>query len=131
MNLRSESLRPIWIGGAVGVLAAMGFALGIFSSWGARMTDRFFLPHAADSSITVVAIDDASIGKIGRWPWPRSVHADLIKKLSDAGAKVIAYDVNFPEVSTPDQDQALADALKASGVTVLPVELQLQQILRS
>ena len=127
MNLRSESLRPIWIGGAVGVLAAMGFALGIFSSWGARMTDRFFLPHAADSSITVVAIDDASIGKIGRWPWPRSVHADLIKKLSDAGAKVIAYDVNFPEVSTPDQDQALADALKASGVTVLPVELQLQQ----
>jgi adenylate cyclase len=81
--------------------------------------------HQPDPSITIVAIDDASISQLGRWPWPRSVHADLITKLHEAGAKVIGYDVNFPEVSNSTDDQALADALKAAGNVVLPVELSL------
>lgn len=128
MHERTDSLRPVWVGAAIGLLAAIGFLSGMFGSWSSRATDRFFLPHAYDPSITIVAIDDASLGKIGRWPWPRRVHADLIKKLSDAGATVIGYDVNFPEVSTKEDDDALAAALKSAGNVVLPVELQLQTI---
>ena len=72
-----------------------------------------------------MAIDDASISQIGRWPWDRSVHAGLITKLKDAGAVAIGYDVNFPEASDETSDATLADALKSAGNVVLPVELTL------
>jgi serine/threonine-protein kinase len=47
--------------------------------------------------IAVIAIDDPSIANIGRWPWPRDVHARLIESLRAAQAKVIAYTVFFSE----------------------------------
>ena len=51
--------------------------------------------------VVIVAIDEKSLAAIGRWPWPRSVLADLVRKLSAAEAKVIALDVllSEPEVS--------------------------------
>ena len=45
--------------------------------------------------IAVIAIDDPSIANIGRWPWPRDVHARLIESLRAAQAKVIGYTVFF------------------------------------
>ena len=52
-------------------------------------------------SISLVSIDNDSIRRmeplVGRWPWPRLVHATVIDYLAAAGAKVIAYDVLFPE----------------------------------
>ncbi len=47
--------------------------------------------------VRVVDIDEASIAKIGQWPWPRTVMADLVKKLGAKGASAIAFDVMFPE----------------------------------
>ena len=47
--------------------------------------------------IAVIAIDDESIANIGRWPWPRDVHAKLIDMLATAKAKVIGYTVFFSE----------------------------------
>lgn len=47
--------------------------------------------------IAVIAIDDASIQTLGRWPWPRDYHADLIRKLSQEGAKVIGFTVLVSE----------------------------------
>lgn len=126
LKKKSRLFQPILVGSVVGVLCAVGSLVGVLDSWSNRTTDRLFLPRSPDPSITVIAIDDASINQIGRWPWPRKVHADLIQRLSDAGAKVIGYDVNFPEHSDAENDQALADALKASGRVVLPVELQLK-----
>jgi len=55
--------------------------------------------------IAVIAIDDASIANIGRWPWSRDVHAKLIDKLSAAKAKTIVYTAFFFE---PQVDQGLA-----------------------
>ena len=40
--------------------------------------------------IAVIAIDDQSIGNIGRWPWPRDVHAKMIDLLANAKAKKTA-----------------------------------------
>ncbi len=51
--------------------------------------------------VVIVAIDDASIFHFGGWPWPRSVHADLIEALKDYGAKAVGFDVIFSE---PQQD---------------------------
>ncbi|MDP2052362.1 MAG: adenylate/guanylate cyclase domain-containing protein, partial [Acidobacteriota bacterium] len=58
-------------------------------------------PAAPADGIVMVWIDDDSIRRMeplfGRWPWPRLVHATVIDYLSAAGAKVIAYDILFPE----------------------------------
>ncbi len=63
-----------------------------FYDWGVRNTDR--LPS---DKVAVIAIDDESINNIGRWPWPRDLHAELINRLSDGGAKVIGQTVFFLE----------------------------------
>src|SRR5690349_3296258 len=47
--------------------------------------------------VAVIAIDDVSIANIGRWPWPRDVHAQLVDKLASAPAKVVGYTVFFSE----------------------------------
>ena len=63
-----------------------------FYDWGVRSTERF-----PSDKIAVIAIDDESINNIGRWPWPRDLHAELINRLTDGGAKVIGQTVFFLE----------------------------------
>ena len=87
------------------------------------LTDMRFRwsPREASGDIVLVAIDPPSIEKIGIWPWPRQNHADLIRRLEDAGATDIVFDVDFSSPSTPDADQSFADALRdAGGSVVLP-----------
>lgn len=55
--------------------------------------------------IAVIAIDDQSIANIGRWPWPRDVHAKLIDQLAAAKAKTIVHTAFFFE---PQVDPGLA-----------------------
>ncbi len=50
--------------------------------------------------IAVIAIDDQSIANIGRWPWPREVHAELIDKLAAAKVKTVAHTAFFFEPQT-------------------------------
>ncbi len=47
--------------------------------------------------IRIVDIDDDSLKKIGQWPWPRTLVAQLIDKLREAGASVVAFDIDFAE----------------------------------
>ncbi|MGH1470884.1 MAG: CHASE2 domain-containing protein [Cellvibrionaceae bacterium] len=78
------------------------------------------------SDILIVAIDDQSIQNLGRWPWPRQYHANLIKILNDANAKAIAFDVIFPDKDSfnPQQDQAFVNAVKNTPSVVLPMALE-------
>lgn len=107
----------------IGAVAIVASWLGVLSSWNLGLTDRFYLPRLTDPQVVIVAIDDASITALGRWPWSREIHANLIRKITEGGALAIGYDVNFPEASDAAQDQALADAIRASGKVVLPEEL--------
>ena len=45
--------------------------------------------------VVLAVADEKSIDKEGKWMWPRSKFAKLVTKLSDAGVKVIAFDVGF------------------------------------
>ncbi|MFA6099844.1 MAG: adenylate/guanylate cyclase domain-containing protein [Patescibacteria group bacterium] len=121
----SDWQRPLAVGLAVGLLCAAGMALGLLSTWSNRLTDRLFMPQSADPRITIIAIDDAAMARLGRWPWARSVHAELIDKISQAKPLAIGYDVNFPEISDQENDKALADAIRSAGNVVLPIELTL------
>lgn len=67
---------------------------------------KAFGPQATSGKVAIVAIDEASVHDVGRWPWPRSVLAKMIKHLHEAGAKVIVLDVFFPE---PENAKVLSE----------------------
>ena len=50
--------------------------------------------------VVLAAIDEASIEREGKWPWPRTRLARLVRRLTEAGARVVAFDIGFLE---PDQ----------------------------
>ncbi|HEY1072202.1 CHASE2 domain-containing protein [Brevundimonas sp.] len=72
-----------------------------------------------DDAIVVVSIDNRSVQALGRWPWPRTVHADLIDRLSQARPRAVAYDVLFTEPAA--DDPALAAALGRAANVYLPL----------
>ncbi|MCO4076068.1 CHASE2 domain-containing protein [Pseudomonas aeruginosa] len=83
---------------------------------------RNLTPLAVDPRILVVAIDDRSLESLGRWPWPRSVHAELLDRLAAAGARSVLLDVIFSEPSSnPDSDRQLARSLCRAGNVLLPL----------
>ncbi|HSO20265.1 MAG TPA: CHASE2 domain-containing protein, partial [Desulfosarcina sp.] len=65
-----------------------------------RLEQRGTQPNVA--VIALAMIDEKSLDQEGRWPWPRSKIAELVNRLSDDGAKVIAFDIGFlePEINT-------------------------------
>jgi CHASE2 domain-containing sensor protein/nitrogen-specific signal transduction histidine kinase len=78
--------------------------------------------HATGADIVIVAIDNRSIQALGRWPWPRTRHAELLRRLAAAGPKVVAYDVLFIDPDAdPANDQVLAAAIKQAAPVLLPL----------
>jgi adenylate cyclase len=82
-------------------------------------------PRAVDTSfpVRIVAIDEASLARVGQWPWPRDRLAAIVTKLSAAGAASITFDMVFAE---PDRlsPEELAKSLGANpNVTALAAEL--------
>ncbi len=47
--------------------------------------------------VTIIDIDEKSLAEIGQWPWPRTMLADLLQKLSEVQPLVIGFDMVFPE----------------------------------
>ena len=118
------------------VIAIVVFALSVATSffkvletkaydWGVQATTK--LPS---DKVAVIAIDEQSIANIGRWPWPRDIHAAMIDTLTAAKAKVIGNTIFYFE---PQQDPGLLYITKllqiyakgvpaaAEGVTTAPV----------
>ncbi len=119
---------PLLVGLAVGLVCSALMWLGIFGSWSNRLSDRLYASHPADQRIVIVAIDDAAMARLGRWPWPRAVHAELIDAISRQQPLVVGYDVNFPETSDQENDEALAQSLRSAGNVILPVELEITNL---
>ncbi|WOE74683.1 putative bifunctional diguanylate cyclase/phosphodiesterase [Alterisphingorhabdus coralli] len=73
----------------------------------------------ASDDLVIVEIDANSLQKIGRWPWPRDIYAELIEQLSQQGARQIAFDVDFSAASEPQSDQQLASAIANSDANIV------------
>jgi adenylate cyclase len=97
---------------------------------------------AAQRPVVIVDIDEASLQKLGQWPWPRTRVADLIGRLTKLGAVAIGFDVVFAEAdrlspalaaeafrdldeetrsrlrALPSNDQVMADAMRQSRVVL-------------
>ena len=75
------------------ILVAVVLAIALASGWhnglrNALADIRFaWLSQPASGDIVVIAIDAPSIEKIGVWPWPRRLHAELLDQLERAGAR--------------------------------------------
>lgn len=73
-------------------------------------------PTSKSKQIALVKIDDYSLQKLGVWPIPRTVYAQMLDKLRVFGAKVVAMDILFPEKSPGrgdvSPDEVLAKAIK-------------------
>jgi len=82
---------------------------------------RRLAPLPVDPRILLVTIDDPSLKKLGQWPWPRSLHADLIDRLSAAQPSGILFDVIFSEPGNPVNDKRLADSVCNAGNVLLPL----------
>ena len=109
----------IWQHLAVATLV-VGLLLPISSLRGFQLVEARFYdiystigpPRPDEPGALVVAIDEPSFTEIGqRWPWSRELHARLIDKLRQAGAKVVGFDIIFAEPSTESADAALTNAL--------------------
>ena len=77
-------------------------------------------PHP---DIVLVAVDDRSIATIGRWPWRRALHAQLLQTISAQQPQAIGLDILFSEADAdyPLDDALLAQAIAASQRVALPV----------
>lgn len=69
----------------------------------------------------IAAIDEKSINKLGRFPWPRSVWARVVDRLTELGVRVIVFDVFFAESENVASDDLFQQAIMQSGRVVLPV----------
>ena len=101
---------------------------------GAGLLDHFKLLTAANALISdfrfqlgsrpvtgdvvLVDIDAKSLQSVGLWPWPRTLYAELARKLQGMGVSQIAFDVDFSAHSTSTADAAFADALSAADVAI-------------
>jgi adenylate cyclase len=86
-----------------------------------RMYDTWFRmrgPLEKPSELVLVTIDVDSEESLGRYPWPRELHASLIRNLHRAGARVVAFDATFGD-AFPRSDTVLRRAIDETGIVVL------------
>jgi len=85
----------------------------------ARFSVRGTEPTPDDFAI--VEVDDRTFSELPKvqWPYPRSLHARVIDRLREAGARAIAVDIQFTEETTPRQDNALVESVARAGGVVL------------
>ena len=88
-------------------------------------SDQLFASEPPSPNIVIAGIDDNTLEDYGRWAdWPRSLHAQAIDNLSQAGAKVIGFDVIFTD-SSPDDDMLATAMAQVDNVVLAAVGTQL------
>lgn len=73
--------------------------------------------------VLIIAIDEPSLKALGRWPWSRQVHAQLLERLTRSDVRVVGFDILFDEAETdtPAADHQFAAAMARNGRVVLAV----------
>jgi adenylate cyclase len=90
-----------------------------FEEWIGDMRYTWRGPVVPPASVVVVAIDEQSLKRLGRWPWSRQTMAQVVDALAASGAELVVYDIIWSEAAAGDSD--LAAALERSGNAILPV----------
>src|SRR6267378_291508 len=115
----------------VAALLLLSVGLGMFVTWrvpALELHARNWLTRArgplpVPDDIAIVAIDEASLARFGRYPWPRNLTAQMLDQLAVAHPKAIALDVLFSEATSNVDDSALASAIGKAGNVVTAAQL--------
>jgi HD-GYP domain-containing protein (c-di-GMP phosphodiesterase class II)/CHASE2 domain-containing sensor protein len=102
------------------ILVLCAEQLGFFEGIDTYIYDTSFRlrgPNPPSDKIIIIAIDERSLGALGRWPLKRVHYARLLDRLKEA--KVVSFDLILSEQS--DDDALLAEAIQRHGRVILPV----------
>jgi adenylate cyclase len=78
--------------------------------------------------ILIVGIDEHSFQDLKKaWPWPRSYHAKIVRKLKAAEARLIVFDVLFAEPNNSEDDQFFTDAIREAGNVILATTVEFSE----
>jgi len=89
---------------------------------GVRSRDR-----VPSDKVAIIAIDDESIRNLGRFPWPRNLHAAMMELLREGGAKAVGNSVLFTEAQEDPGLQyinEIAGMIEKSSIGAAPAEIQ-------
>lgn len=95
-----------------------------------RLSDIYFRlrrPLPTSNSVALVLIDDLSLSRYGRWPWPRSILARLVRATSAQQPGAIGLDVLLSEAEDARNDDELAKAFRDAGNVVLATKVGFSQ----
>jgi serine phosphatase RsbU (regulator of sigma subunit)/CHASE2 domain-containing sensor protein len=122
LRLRDAKLRPVWIYNliaplALGSLMALLAGTSLFEgleniTMDFRFRSRVSLDPQADSRLLLVEIDEASLERFGRWPWPRERHGDLCKLLAVNEPAAVMFDLLFTEPGQAEDDAYFAESVR-------------------
>jgi len=73
-------------------------------------------PEPPAPEVVIVAVDDASIAEIGRWPWSRTTVAKLLERIDAASPAVIGFDVVQSEATAPPDLKSLEGHVDAAAI---------------
>lgn len=79
----------------------------------------------AGAPVSIVDIDEASIARLGQWPWPRTTIATMVDRLGELGAAAIGFDIVFPEADRTSPSLAVGALERQGAKVVLPPGLEL------
>ncbi|MDX2041555.1 MAG: CHASE2 domain-containing protein [Acidobacteriota bacterium] len=91
--------------------------------WLMRMRGNLPQLPTDNSDLVIVAIDEASIARFGRFPWSRSLMAEAIANISRANPKTIALDVLFTDASQAADDASLVAAIASAKNVIVAAQL--------
>ena len=132
MSLRARWRHPVlrqwvWLVGMLLTILLVAQAFGLFWRTDLALYDALLPAGERQDDVVIVAVDDASIAALGRWPWQRSLHAALLDRLRAAGARAVALDfvLTEPDPVSPGEDDRLASAMSPGMPVVLPLLAEL------
>jgi adenylate cyclase len=108
------------------VLTVLGGALSIWSppladSIEGKVYDTFLRSaprHPAPGPITIVDLDEASLERLGQWPWPRYRIARLLERIREGGATAAGLDMVFAEPDRTSLTPLSAEILRDLGTRI-------------
>jgi adenylate cyclase len=119
--------RKTWAGVATGLLVLIGILivrgydpplLQYLRNAGFDQLQRIWpREHKEDLPVRIVDIDEASLAKLGQWPWSRKQLGKLVDELSGLGAAAVAFDIVFPEPDRLSPSRIIGDTDLVTGLS--------------
>ncbi|OYW31100.1 MAG: hypothetical protein B7Z47_02120 [Chthoniobacter sp. 12-60-6] len=103
------------LGGLIGVVFAALAWSGVLETVEDLTVDyrlRLRKPQGVSDDVRLVGIGDRDVGSaLGRWPFPRAAHGDVLRILNYAKARHVAFDILFTEPSADARQDAQLKAV--------------------